>query len=71
MQNAINILLNALVLNLLLLGAGSKKDIDKNDADQNSGGKYSFSNSAYTGIAQLAIITSRARFPCGPEQAMK
>jgi hypothetical protein len=53
MKKAIHLLLTALILNVLLFGAGCKKDNNKKDADQDPAGKYSFSNSEYTGIAQV------------------
>jgi len=49
MKKAIHLLLTTLVLHMLILGAGCKKD----KADQDPTGKYSFSNSEYTGIAQV------------------
>ncbi|WP_345951590.1 hypothetical protein ABDD95_09180 [Mucilaginibacter sp. PAMB04274] len=53
MKKTIHLLIALLVLHLLLLSIGCKKDKTQKDPDKNTTGLYGFSNTEYTGLANV------------------
>lgn len=53
MKRVIHLLISISALHLLLLGIGCKKDKVKKDTDNDTKGLYSFSNTEYTGLANV------------------
>ncbi|WP_345212305.1 hypothetical protein [Mucilaginibacter gynuensis] len=53
MKKIIHLLITVSVLHLLLLSIGCKKDKTQKDPDKDTKGLYSFSNTEYTGLANI------------------